>query len=118
MGTLDIASPTPQPNHVHVIIRHKMTENVHGLACRLFCHYGETDDAYLIGGLGKPNETLIIIVIRHCMHLVDFCLKSNHRLYLAKAIHGLVDHEPVKISIYAMDVFYKDLRWRAMHHDP
>jgi hypothetical protein len=61
---------------------------------------------------------LIIIVIRHCMHLVDFCLKSNHRLYLAKAIHGLVDHEPVKISIYAMDVFYKDLRWRAMHHDP
>jgi hypothetical protein len=35
---------------------------------------------------------------------------------LAKAINGLVNHEPVKISIYVVDVLYKDLCWRATRH--
>ena len=43
-------------------------------------------------------------VIRHCMCLDDLCIKCNHRLYLAKVIHGLVDHEPVKISIYVVEL--------------
>ena len=50
------------------------------------------------------------------MRLVDFCSKHNHRLYLAKVIHGFVDHEPVKICIYVIDGFYKDLPWKARHH--
>ena len=58
------------------------------------------------------------IVIRHCKRLVDLCLKRNHRFYLAKISHGSVDHEPVKISIYVIDVFYKGLRWRARRHAP
>jgi len=57
-------------------------------------------------------------VIRHCRRLVDFRLKPSHRLYLAKVINGLVDHEPVKISIYVVDFLFKDLRWRARHHTP
>jgi hypothetical protein len=33
-------------------------------------------------------------------------------------MNGLVDNEPVKISIYVIDVVYKDLRWWARHHTP
>jgi hypothetical protein len=56
--------------------------------------------------------------IRHCMRLVDLCLKPSHRLYLAKVIRGFVDHEPDKITIYVIDDFYKDFRWMARHHAP
>jgi hypothetical protein len=66
----------------------------------LFCHYGETGDAFLIGGAVKPNETLMASVIRQYRRMVDFLLKPNKRLYLANVINGLIDHEPVKISIF------------------
>ena len=95
---------------MYVIFRLQMSDNVNGLAGSLLCNYGETDDAFLIGGLVEPNETLMASVIRHCRRLVDFRLKPSHRLYLAKVINGVVDHEPVKISIYVVDVLVKDLR--------
>ena len=88
------------------------------LAVSLCCHYGEIDDDFLIGGVVEPIETLMARTIRHCIRLVDFRLKPNHRLYLAKVVHGLANHEPVKISIYVLDVSYKDLLWRARHHIP
>ena len=76
----------------------------------MFCHYGETDDAFLIGGLVEPNETLVASAIRHCRRQVGFRLKPSHRLYLAKVNNGLVDQEPVKISFYFVDVLFKNLR--------
>ena len=87
-----------------------MSEIINGLVGSLFCHYGETDDVFLIGGLVEPNETLMASDIRHCRRLVDFRLKPSHLLYLTDVINGLVDHKPVKISIYVVDVLYKDLR--------
>ena len=99
-----MASSTSQSNHVYVIIRLKMSDNVNGLACSLFCHYGETDDAFLIGGLVEPNETLMTSAIRHYRRLVDFRLKTSHRLCLAKVMNGLAYHESVKISVYVVDV--------------
>ena len=92
-----------------------MSENINGLDGSMIWHYGETDDISLIGGSVEPNETLMASAIRHCRRLVDFRLKPCHRLYLAKVINGLVDHEPVKISIYVVDVLFKDLRWGAKH---
>ena len=92
---------------------------INGIGGSLFCHYGESDDVFLTGGLVEPNVTLMASVIRHCRRLVDFCLRPNHRLYLAKVInYGLVNHEPFKISIYVIDVLYKDLCWRARLHTP
>ena len=88
-----------------------MSESINGLAGSLFYHYGETVDAFLIGGVVQPNDTLMASV-PHCRRQVDFSLKPSHRLYLAKGINGLAEHEPVRISIYVMDVLYKDLRWR------
>ena len=117
-----MTSSTSQSNYVYVVIRLKMLESINGISCSLFCHYCETDDAFLIGGLVEPNETLTASVIRHCRRLVDFCPKPNQGFFLAKVINGLVDHEPVKISIYdfyVIDVvLYKDLHWRARHHTP
>ena len=72
-----------------------MSENINGLAGSMFCHYGETDDVFLIGALLEPNETFMACAIRHNRRLVDFRLTPCHRLYLAKVINGLVDHEPV-----------------------
>ena len=37
-------------------------------------------------------------------------------MYLAKVINGLVNHEPVKIFVYVVDVLYNDLGWRARNH--
>jgi hypothetical protein len=95
-----------------------MSESINGIVGSLFCHYGETDDAFLNGGLIDPNETLMAGAIRHCRRLVDFRLRPNHRLYLAKVINGFVNNEPVKISIYVVDIIYKDLCWRARQHTP
>ena len=64
------------------------------------------------------DETLTTCVIRHCRRLVGFSPGSNQRFYLAKVINGLVNHEPVKISIYVMDVLDNNLHWRARHHTP
>ena len=111
-------SSSTQSNYVYVVIRLKMSESINGISSSLFCHYGETDDAFLIGGLVEPTKTLMTGALRHCMRLVDFCPKPNHRLYLAKVVNGLVNHEPVKIHIYVIDVLYKDLVWRARHHTP
>ncbi len=93
-------SSTSQSNYVYVIIRLKMSESINRIAGSLFCHYGETDDAFLIGGLVEPNETLASTAICHCRRLVDFCPGPNQRFYLAKVINGLGNHEQVKISIY------------------
>ena len=103
---------------MYVNFRPKISENINGLSGSLLCHYGETDDAFLIGGVVQPNETLMAGAIRHCRRMVDSRLKPNHCLYLAKVINGLVNHEPVKISIYVIDVLYDDLKWRARHHTP
>ena len=91
---------------------------MNGLSGNLFCHYGETDDAFLIGGAVEPNETLMAGAIRHCRRLVDFRLKPNQRSYLTKVINGLIDHVPMKTIIYVIDVLFNHLRWRARHHTP
>jgi hypothetical protein len=95
-----------------------MLESINKIANSLFCHYDETDDAFLIGGLVEPNETLTASAIRHCILLVDFCPRPNQPFYVTKVINGMVNHEPDKISIYVIDVLYNGLCWRARHHTP
>jgi len=54
-----MTSSTPQSNYGYVIIRLKMIESINGITGSLFCYYGETDDAFFIGGLVEPTETLM-----------------------------------------------------------
>ena len=41
-----MTSSTSQSNYVYIIIRLKMSESINGIVGSLFCHYGETDDAF------------------------------------------------------------------------
>ena len=95
-----MTSSTSQSNYVYVIVRLKMSESINGIAGSLFRHYGENDDAFLIGGLVEPRETLTTSVISHSTRLVGFSPGPNQRFYLAKVINGLINHELVKICVF------------------
>ena len=72
---LDMALSGPQmPNRVYIIIRLKMSESINGISGSLFCHYGETDAAFLIGGLVEPNETMMASAIRHILSTINLLL--------------------------------------------
>jgi hypothetical protein len=64
----------------------------------------------------EPDETLMGNVISHCRHLVNFRFKPNDLLYLANVLNGFMNHEPVKISVYAIDVLFKSFKLRSRHH--
>ena len=63
----------------------------------LLCHYGATNDAFLVGGLVQPGETIMAGAIRHSRHLVNFRLAQNDRLYLVITMDGFTDHEAINI---------------------
>ena len=87
-------------NYVYVLIRLKMPRIINGIVQDTqLCHYGDTNDAFLVGGLVQPGETLMTCAIRHCCHLVNFRPAHNDRLYLVKISDGFIDHEPIKYQI-------------------
>jgi hypothetical protein len=97
---MDFSVP-PIPNNVCVPIRLKMPDKINGVAhVTLDCHYGETNDAFLVGGLVQLSETLMAGAIRHCRHLVSFRLTQNGRLYLVKIMDGFMDHEPLNLIYF------------------
>jgi hypothetical protein len=92
-----MVSPIPPIlQHVYVIMRLQISENSISIARSVFCHYGDTDDIFLIGGLARQGETITTSTIRQFRHLVNFLCSQNVRLYLAKVLNGLMDHEPIK----------------------
>ena len=84
------------PNYVYVLIRLKMSCKIDGIVQdTLLCHYGETNDAFLVGDLVQPGEKLMTSAIRHYRHLVKSPLAHNDRLYLVKTMDCFLDHEHV-----------------------
>ncbi len=96
---------------VFVIILLKMSQSTNVLSGGVLCDHGISDDVYPIGGLVEPDEILMPNAIRHCRHLVNYCVKPNDRLYLTKVLSGFMNPEPVKIPIYVTDVLTMELRW-------
>ena len=91
----------PVPNYVYIVIRIKMPKGLGGIIGGvLFCHRGETNDVFLIGGLVYSDETLMASAIGHCRHLVNFRFTQNNCSYLAKALNGFMNHEYIKITIF------------------
>jgi len=72
-----MTSSTSQPTYVYVIVRLKMSESINGIDGSLFCHYGEIDDAFLIGGLVEPDETLTASFIIPTLVLVISTYKHH-----------------------------------------
>jgi hypothetical protein len=62
----------PVTNYVSRMIRLKISEeSTYGIVgCSLLCHYGETDDVFLIGGLVQEGETLMASAICHCIVVI------------------------------------------------
>ena len=90
-----------------------MTESVNSIVgSTLLCLYGETNDVSPIDGLVQPSETLTAASIRHCHHLVNFCIEQNDRIYIAKELDGFIDNDPVKIIILLLMFYLADLSAR------
>jgi len=80
----------------------KILDKINGIVQdTLLCHYGETNYAFLVGGLVQLGKTLMpCATIRHCRHLENFRLAHNDRLYLVKTMDDFMDHEPVEILLF------------------
>jgi len=107
-----MASSVPLvPNYVDVVIQLEMAESINSLVgSSLLFLYGETHDICSIGGLLQPGETLTDATIRHCGHLVNFCIEQNDRLYIAKELDGFMEQEPIKINIFITDALFIRLK--------
>jgi len=93
-----------------------MSKNVNSLVgTTLLCHCWETNNIFSIGGLVQPGDTLTAAAIRHCHHVVNFRIKHNDRLYIAKELDAFMDHELVKITILINDVLCGRRKWRLPH---
>ena len=68
------------------------------------CHYGETDDMYLIGGQVAGGETPHAAVARYLKELGGFILNSHTRFHLVKVIEDVMNYEVVKISLFLVDL--------------
>jgi hypothetical protein len=105
---MDFSIP-PIPKYAYVFIRLKMSDTTNGIVQgTLLYHYGETNDAFLVGGLVQLGETLMASAIRHCRHLVNFRLAQNDRLYLDKNMYGFMAHERVQITSFVLVLFLAD----------
>jgi hypothetical protein len=93
------------PEYVYVGIRIKIVVDYNQIIPDVVvCHYGETYDVFLIGGLVLPNETWVVCALRHRSHLVWFHFPEHQRLYLYHVFDGTINQESAKIFMFVMDV--------------
>ena len=67
------------------------------------CHYGDTNDMFLIGGLVAGGETPHAVAARYLKELGGFILNSNTRFHLVKVIEDVMNYDLVKISLFLVD---------------
>ena len=69
-----MASTMPSvPEYVYLVIRIELPRDPKMFSpLTILCHYGETDDVFLAGGLVNVGETPIATVLRHCRQLMGF----------------------------------------------
>ena len=65
----------------------------------LFCHYGDTNDVFPIGGLIDIDETPIATILRYLRELAGFRLARIFPMFPCNVISGYKEHEPIKISL-------------------
>jgi hypothetical protein len=106
-----MASAVPSANeYVYIIVRLKFTEDSKSLApSSLFCHYGDSNDVYPIGGLVGIGKTPIAAVLRYLRELAGFRLARNFPLFICNVNSGYKEHEPIKINLFVTDVLWDHL---------
>ena len=66
----------------------------------MVCHYGETNDDFLIYGLLLSNATLVACALRKCSHLDWFHLAKHQRTCSYKVSDGIINKESAKICMF------------------
>ncbi len=101
-----VSSSTVPPfrEYVYIVCRLKSTNDINFLTpSSLFCHYGETNDIFPVGGLVDIDETPIAAILRYLRELIGFRLANNFPMFLINVIDGYKDHEPIKIRLFVTD---------------
>ena len=99
--------------YVYIVCRLKFTMDISSLTpSSLFCHYGETNDIFPVGGLVDIDETPIAAILRYLRELTGFRLANGFPMFPINAIDGYKDHEPIKIRLFVTDVLWDHCRYR------
>ncbi len=103
--------------YAFIIVRLKFTEDIKSLAPNsLFCHYGDTNDVFPIGGIVDIGETPIAAILRYLRKLAGFRLACNSPMFLCNAIAGYKEHKTIKINLFVIDVLWDHLKYRNNYH--
>ncbi len=113
-----MASTSPSVRgYIYIICRLKFTEDIKSLApSSLFCHYGETNDLFPIGGLVDIDETPIAASLRHLRELAGFRLAYGLPMFPCNSIDGYKDREPIRVRLYVTDVLWDHCRYRNSYN--
>ena len=104
-------------DYAYIIVRLKFTEDIKSLApSSLFCHYGDTNDAFPIGGLVDIGETPIAAVLRYLRELAGIRLARHFPMFLCNIIAGYKEHETIKIHVFVTDILWDELKYRNNYH--
>ena len=104
-------------DYVYIVCRLKFTADIKSLApSYMFCHYGDTNDVFPIGGLVDIGETPIAAILRYLRELAGFRLANGCPMFPCNIIDGYKDHEPIKIRLYVTDVFWDHCRYRKSYN--
>jgi len=69
-----------------------------------------------IRGLVGIGETHIADVLQYLRELAGFCLARNFPMFFCNVISGYKEHEPIKISLFVIDVLWDHLKYRNSYH--
>ena len=88
----------------HYVYLHIRLREEYRLMLTYLCHYGDTNDMYLIGGQVADGETPHAAVARYLKELGGFILNSYTRFHLVKVVEDVMNYEVVKISLFLVDL--------------
>jgi hypothetical protein len=107
-----MASVVPSAHeYVYIFVRVKFTEDIKSLApSSLFCHYGDSNNVFPIGGLVGIGETPIAAVVRYLRELAGFRMARNFPMFICNVIPRYKEHKSIKINLLATDVLWDYLK--------
>jgi len=69
-----------------------------------------------IGDLFGIGETPIATVLQYLRELAGFRLARNFPMFICNVISGYKEHEPIKISLFVIDVLWDHLKYHNNYH--
>ena len=95
------------PADPHYVYLHIRLRDDYRKVLTYLCHYGDTDDMFLVGGMVANSETPHVAVARYLKELGGFILNSNTRFHLVKVIEDVMNYDVVKISLFLVDFTFR-----------